>query len=152
MTIALPSWLGFAVLFVVSAGAALKGDLEERLTATGLLTAVAITVALRDHSWPHLQWAEFAVDALLLLLLVGIALISGKFWPMAAAGFQLLSVLTHIAKMIDPNLHQWAYITAIVIWTYLVMIALGVGVWNCWREERYRAEATREAPAAETRR
>jgi hypothetical protein len=93
------------------------------------------TVVLRDYSWPQLQLAGFVVDVLLLLLLLWIALRSPKYWPLAAAGFQLLAVLTHVAKMIDPGLQQWAYITAIVIWTYLLMITLGVGVWNCWRDK-----------------
>jgi hypothetical protein len=151
LTIALPPWLGFVVLFVVSVGAVLRGGVEERLTAMALLTNVAVTVALRDHSWPHLQWAGFAVDLLLLVLMVGIALRSPKYWPMAGAGFQLLSVLTHVAKMIDPALHQWAYITAIVIWTYLLIFSLAVGVWNCWRAEAYRV-GTGRAPAVDTRR
>ena len=93
----------------------------------GPVLLLHVTLLLRDHSWPELQRAGFAVDVGLLFLLIGIALKSPKYWPMAAAGFQLLAVLTHIAKMIDPNLQQWAYITAIVIWTYLLMIALGIG-------------------------
>lgn len=135
MTIALPPWLGFVILFIVSAGAVLRGGVDERLATVGLLSNVLATVVLRDYSWPQLQLAGFVVDVLLLLLLLWIALRSPKYWPLAAAGFQLLAVLTHVAKMIDPGLQQWAYITAIVIWTYLLMITLGVGVWNCWRDK-----------------
>lgn len=137
MTIALPPWLGFVVMFVVCSGAFIRGGVEERLTAGGLLTNVAATVVLRDPSWPQLQRAGFAIDVLFLVLLLVIALRTVKFWPLAAAGFQLLAVLTHVAKMIDPELEQWAYITAIVIWTYLLLIALGVGVWNSWRAWPY---------------
>jgi len=153
LTIALPAWLGPAILFLVCTGAVLKGGLEERLTAVALLSNVAATVAMRDRSWPHLQWAGFSVDVLLLLVLVVIALRSPKFWPLAAASFQLLAVVTHVAKIVDPELQQWAYITAIVIWTYLLMFALGVGVWNCWQADRYRTGVTRATPGAvETRR
>lgn len=137
MTIALPPWLGFVVMFLVCSGAFVRGDVEERLTAGGLMTNVLATVVMRDPSWPQLQRAGFLVDVLFLLLLLGIALRTRKFWPLAAAAFQLLAVLTHVAKMIDPDLHQWSYITAIVIWTYLLMIALGVGVWNSWRAWGY---------------
>ena len=137
MTIALPPWLGFVVMFVVCSGAFIRGGVEERLTAGGLLTNVAATVVLRDPSWPQLQRAGFAIDVLFLVLLLVIALRTVKFWPLSAAGFQLLAVLTHVAKMIDPELEQWAYITAIVIWTYLLLIALGVGVWNSWRAWPY---------------
>jgi hypothetical protein len=137
LTIALPPWLGFVVMFVVCSGAFVRGGVEERLTAGGLLINVAATVVMRDHTWPQLQRAGFVVDVLFLVLLTIIALRTWKFWPLAAAAFQLLAVLTHIAKMIDPDLEQWSYITAIVIWTYLLMTALGVGVWNSWRSWPY---------------
>ena len=133
MTIALPTWLGFAVMLVVCGGAFIRGGLEEKLTAVSMLINVSVTHVLRDYSWPQVQLAGFAVDVLSLVLLLAIALRTYKFWPLAAAAFQLLMVLTHIAKMIDPGLGQWSYMTAIVIWTYLLMIALGVGVWNCRR-------------------
>lgn len=137
MTIELPPWLGQLVTFVVCAAAFLKGDVEERLAAGGIVLNIAVTVAMRDYSWPHLQVAGFVVDILSFILLLAIALWSSKFWPLAAAAFQLLAVLTHVAKMVDPDLGQWSYITAIVIWTYLLMFALGVGVWNSWRARSY---------------
>ena len=133
MTLELPPWLGVVVLLIVSGGAFLRGGVEEKLAAVSLISAVSLTVLLRDRTWPHLQVAEFVVDILLFAALLAIALTSPKWWPMSAAGFQLLAVLTHVGKMIDPAVDQWAYITAIVIWTYLVIIALGVGVWNSWR-------------------
>ena len=145
MTIELPPWLGLAVLLIVCSGAFMKGGVEERLAAAGLLISVGVTFLLRDPSWPHVQIAGFVMDALVLALFLGIALTSPKYWPMAAAGFQLLAVLTHIGKMIDPQVDQWAYITAIVIWTYLVIIALGVGVWNTWRRRALLAQAVGEA-------
>lgn len=145
MTIELPPWLGAVVLLIVCGGAFLKGGVEERLTAAGLLISVGVTVVLRDRSWPHLQIAGFTMDALVLALLLVIALTTPKYWPLAAAGFQLLAVLTHVGKMIDPQVDQWAYITAIVIWTYLVIIALGVGVWNSWRAGVERAQDIQSA-------
>lgn len=143
MTIALPPWLGLVVLLAVCSGAFLKGGVEERLTAAALLASVAVTVLFRDRSWTSLQTAGFAMDVIVLLLLVAIALKSAKYWPMFGAGFQLLAVLTHVAKMIDPNVDQWAYITAIVIWTYLLMGALGLGTWNTWRERHAPGDSDR---------
>ena len=151
MTIELPPWLGQLLTFVVCAAAFLKGDVEERLTAGSIVINIAATRALRDYSWPQVQLGGFVADVLSLVLLLAIALRTHKFWPLAAAAFQLLMVFTHVAKMIDPNLGQWSYITAIVIWTYLLMIALGVGVWNNCRARSY-APSEAAALRAETRR
>ena len=152
MTIALPPWLGVTVMLLVCGVALWKGGREERLAAGGLLANAAVTVLMRDYSWPQLQGAEFVVDVLTLLLFTAIALRTPKYWPMAAAAFQLLGVMTHVAKMIDPSLQQWAYMTAIVIWTYLIFIAIGVGTWNSWRAQRQPANAAAAAPSAATRR
>lgn len=151
MTIALPTWLGFAVMLVVCSGAFIRGGVEERLTAASMLINVSATHVLRDHSWPQVQLAGFVADILSLALLLAIALRSRKFWPLAATAFQFLIVLTHVAKVIDPGLGQWSYMTAIVIWTYLLLIALGVGVWNCWRASPY-ALSGEVAGRADTRR
>lgn len=152
MTIALPLWLGPLILLLVSGAAFWKGGSEERLTAACLLMNVTATVVLRDPSWPHLQRAAFGADLVQLAVLLWIALRSAKYWPLAAAGFHLLTVLTHIAKMIDPGLHQWAYITAIVIWTYLLIAALGVGTWNTWRRRPHDVRTDAARPAVDTRR
>lgn len=148
----LSPWIGFSVLFAVFIAALLKGGSEERVASACLVANVVLTKLLRDRSWPHVQWTEFVLDLLLLGALFGISLRSRKFWPLAAVAFQLLSTLTHVANMVDRNVVRWAYLTAIIIWTYALMITLGVGVWNHWREQRYLASAGPGAPAADTRR
>jgi Na+/citrate or Na+/malate symporter len=136
LTIEIPPWLGVTIMLIVCGAALWKGEVEERLTGAALLLNAGANVAMRDRSWPHIQTAAFVADSLLLVLLVAIALRTPKFWPLPAAAFVLLNVLTHVAKLIDPVLQQWAYMTAIVIWTYLIYAALGVGTWNVWRARR----------------
>ncbi|CAN7473419.1 hypothetical protein LJR225_003250 [Phenylobacterium sp. LjRoot225] len=152
MTIALPPWLGALVAFLVCGAALWKGDLEERLAAAGFLTSLAVTVLLRDNSWPHIQRAIFIADTLLFALLLVIALRTPKFWPMAAAGFQLLAIMTHLAKVMDAGLQQWAYMTAGVIWTYLQLGAVAVGTWNAQRARAYSARTEDPARPVDTRR
>ena len=135
----------------VCAGAFWKGGREEQLAAGGVLLSFALTVALRDRSWAGIQWSAFVTDVCLLVLLTAIALRTERYWPMAAAAFQLLSVITHLARMIDPGVMAWAYATAQVIWSQLVVVAIGVGAWNAWREGRQLA-ITDSDPAGATRR
>lgn len=141
MTIALPPWFGVAVSILICGGALWKGDWEERTAGATLLLNFAISIFLRDVSWPRVQLAGFTADIFTLLILGAVALRTKKFWPLFATGFQLLSVLTHVGKMIDPNVHGWAYLTAIIIWTYLILISLAIGAWNAWRARRQLAMA-----------
>jgi hypothetical protein len=120
----------------VCASAFWKGGREEQLAAGGLLLSFALTVALRDATWSGTQWSAVVADVCLLIFLTTIALRTVRSWPLAAAGFQLLCVLTHVAPAIDPAVRAWAYATAQVIWSQLLVVAIGVGVWNSWRRER----------------
>ena len=141
MTIELPPWFGVAVSILICGGALWKGDWEERIAGATLLLNFTISIFLRDISWPRVQLAGFTADIFTLLILGAVALRTKKFWPLFATGFQLLSVLTHVGKMIDPNVDGWAYLTAIIIWTYLILISLGIGAWNAWRARRQLATA-----------
>lgn len=152
MHFVLPPAVGLTILFCISIAAILRGGPEERITVAGLLANITVTVLLRAPTGHHFQGVGFTADVLLLVLLLGVALRSAKFWPLAAAAFQLLAVITHVAMLVAPNVDRWAYLTAIVIWTYALLIALGVGVWNRWRSARYGANAEWFTPAAGVRR
>jgi hypothetical protein len=148
----LPPWIGITLFVAVCAAAMWKGRWEERLTGAAFLTGWVLTLLLRDRSWAGTQWGAFAVDAAFLLLVVGVALRSRRYWPMVAAGFQLLAVVTHAARILDRHLGMWAYITAGVIWTWLVMAALAVGAYNRWRERQMAASGEAKAEPGATRR
>jgi hypothetical protein len=88
---------------------------------------------LKDRHFSGPQWGAFAIDTANLILFLLVALRSGRYWPLFAAAFQLLAVITHVASTMDRHLSAWAAITASVIWTYLILGALAVGTWNVWR-------------------
>jgi len=144
-------WFGLALTVVVCGGAFWKGDRETQFAAGGLLMSWAMTIALRDRSWVGTQWSAFVADTGLFIVLTAISLRTPKYWPLAAAGFQLLCVVTHIARMVDPGVRAWGYATAQVIFTQLMIVAMGVGVWNAWRGGRQPA-ITDDEPAGATRR
>lgn len=129
-------WFGIVLTLSVSAGAFTLGDREQQLAAGAVLLSIAITLAMRDRSWAGTQWAAFVSDLCLMAVITGIALRTQRFWPLVAAGFQLLCLLTHVARMIDPGVRAWAYATGQVIFTQLYLWSIGVGVFNTWRGER----------------
>jgi hypothetical protein len=138
----LPAWVG-PIVFVPICGLALwKGGWEERVAAIGFLLSLSVTYVFVDTTWPEVQKAIFAADTSLLVLLLAVALRGRRYWPMAAASVQLLAVLTHIAKLVDRGTGQWAYMTAEIIWTYLLLAALGIGAYRRWRSGRIAARAS----------
>jgi hypothetical protein len=134
-------WFGLGLTIAICGAAFWKGGREEQSSAAALLLSLAATLALRDRSWMGIQWGAFASDILLLVFLVVLALRSKRYWPLCAAAFQLLCVVTHVARIVDPGVRAWAYATGQVIWSQAMMLALGVGVLNTWRAERQVARA-----------
>jgi uncharacterized membrane protein (UPF0136 family) len=130
---ALPPWFGLTLTVVVCGGAFWKGDREEQIAAGGTLLSWLATLVLRDHRWTGLQWGAFAADTLLLVLFVALSLRTRRYWPLVAAAFQLLCVLIHVARLVDPGVRGWAYATGQVIFTQWVLITIGIGVINSWR-------------------
>jgi len=121
------------VLAVVCGGAFWKAGREEQIAAGAVLLSVLATVMLRDPRWVGPQWSAFVSDLLVLAAITAVALRTLRYWPLAAAAFQLLCVVTHIARMVDPGVHAWAYATGQVIFTYFYLFAVGFGVWGAWR-------------------
>lgn len=104
-----------------------RGQDEERLAAGGMLANWALSlVVFKSHS-EDTQWAVSFFDAALTFLFFWIALRSPRYWPLFAAGFQLLVMLMHLAHVIDARVTGWAYLTAQLLWAYLAMVAIGYG-------------------------
>ena len=127
-SLALPPWFGLTLMALVCGAAAWRGGWEERTTAMAFMIAWMTTLLGRDQAWIGTQWGTLAVDAVLLGFLVAVAMRSDKYWPLFAAGFQLLAVVTHVARIVDAQVGAWAYATAAVIFSQLTVFALAAGV------------------------
>lgn len=122
------------LMTAVSAFALWRGGTPERVVAIANLLAWAASNLVEDRQQLFVpQWGILAVDLSFLGVLLWFALRSNRAWPMWAAAFQLLGVVTHGAMTADRSVGGWAYITASIIWSYLVLVSLGVGTWLHWR-------------------
>lgn len=131
------SWLWIIAATTVCGTALWKGGPSERGAGAAIYVGWLASIAVMDRSAAgaeNPQWALFVVDTLLLAFLVALALRSHRFWPMAAAGFHFLTIATHGIRVIDPTFDLWVYITAEIVWGYLLLAALASGVWGRWRE------------------
>jgi len=104
--------------------------------ALGFLLSWLADAVLKDQRFQGPQWANFASDSAFFVVILVVALRSRSYWPLFAASFQLLEVVTHAASAVDRHLSAWAYITANVIWTYLVLGSIAVGTLGDWRVRR----------------
>ena len=150
MHIQLPPWVWPTALLGVCAVAVWRGRSDARLAAGAYLMAWAITRMVYDPGDRGTQWPILGVDIALLALLGWIALRSRRFWPLFAAGFQLLAVGIHLARAADQAVTGWAYITAQVVFSYLVILAIGYGAWTASRHATGAAEP--KDPTGATRR
>lgn len=118
-----------------------RGRMPERVTAVALLLAWFATQFVHTHDFSKVQYAILGVDLILLLILVGLALLSGRRWLMAASALHVLTVADHVATAMDFQIRSYAYLTAIVIWGYAVLLALVLGTWFEAEPERRRLRA-----------
>lgn len=147
----LPIWIWPTALMTVCALSAWRGRDNERLGAAAYLAAWALSlVAFRARS-EDLQIGVLVIDSALLVLLLWLALRSQRYWPLFAAAFQLLAVLTHGARLLDSGVSGWAYVTAGVIWGYLVIFAIGYGAVTAPRRYAEIDATPRAAPGATRR-
>lgn len=110
-----------------------RGREAERLAAAAVLANWAITMLVYRADSDDTQWGILAVDVVQFGVFMGIALRTLRHWPMFMAGFGLLQLVTHLAHALDAAISVWAYITAEIIWSYLILAAIGYGAWTAPR-------------------
>lgn len=133
----LPTQIGAAAMFAVCAWALVVGGRLERILACATIAAWLGSAAAQIHDPASVQWGIFAIDAVYLGLLIGLAIFERRLWLLFMAAFQLLVVLTHVAFMLDRSLMQWGFFSAYYLWSYAQLIAFAAGLaQRMWRRRR----------------
>ncbi len=70
------------------------------------------------------------VDVVTLLVFLRLALRSEHFWPLWVAGLQLTTTMSHFLRMLYPALLDVAYDAAMQLWSYPLLLILGVAAWQ----------------------
>ena len=128
----------FFILLAACAYAGWRGLMPERATALGLMLAWVASQMVNSHNFSQPQYGMLGVDALLLVVLLGLALLSGRRWLMAATACHLLTIGDHLAMILDLRILSYAYMTVMVIWGYAVILAMVLGTWLEAEPERRR--------------
>jgi len=115
-------WLG------VCAYALWRGGQPERFVAIIFLIAAPLSSAVYSGDlWHGMQIGIFAVDVVMLGLLLAIALRANRYWPIGIVAMQLLQVIGHLLKLADPYMPTLLYWISSVVWAYPMLILLLLG-------------------------
>jgi len=138
----------FDVLLLVSCGYALwRGRKYERMAALVFVTATVLSV-LGSSPLPAryvgIATGDLIVDTGVLAALVAIALFSDRFWPLWAAGLQLVDSMSHVMKALDAEMIPSVYGAAERFWSFPILLVLLVGA---WRSHRRSQQELQQAPA-----
>lgn len=122
--------LFWALTLTCCAFAAAYGGRAGRAIAALYILACAATVGawFLERDWTRTHVATFAVDALLLVALLRVALASDRWFPIWFTGFHLVAVVSHLASYIAPGFLLEIYFLLQAFWSIPMLLALVIGV------------------------
>ena len=129
MSLQLPHWVWPSALMAVCALAVWRGREEERLAAAAVLADWALSLFV-FRVGEETQWSVLVVDSGQFGVLLWIAMRSRRYWPLSTAAFGLLQLVTHLAHALDPAVSGWSYMTAELIWSYMLLLTVAYGAWT----------------------
>lgn len=125
--VTLVEWYGLGALLLVCLIAVWRGGVPERRTALVVAACWVGSVLVDNDGSRGVQWAILAIDVFLGAWLIIEALRHNRAWLFAAAGAQVLILLTHMGFALTPEMMQEGFFSAYYIWSYIVLLALLVG-------------------------
>ena len=131
-----------AALAATCVMAFLRGDTPSRLTACILAGAFVISFSpvwlslfVSDMRVLLSSSAGVTLDLLTLGLLVFVALAYRPNWTLFTAGFQLLSVMINVIRVMNPRLSDLVFATVSNMIWWMMLAALIYGVWQARRHQ-----------------
>lgn len=123
----------FVLLQAVSSGyAVIRGGAPERMTGIALVLAAFATrfASQFEGAYQMVVGGVVLIDIVLLLSLLGLALTSARFWPMAMAGMHGCGLLGHFAKALGSDIVPKAYFALVSFWGFPMCVLLLVATWR----------------------
>lgn len=127
-------YIFWAILALTCGYALWRGRSDERIVASACLLATLATrfaISPVQLRYASVETGLLAIDLLMLLVFIGIALTSQRFWPLWVAGLQLTNCVSHVMKFADIDLMPRAYAAAAALWSYPILLILAIGTWRC---------------------
>lgn len=119
----------FAILMSVVALLVLwRGSRAERAALAAIVAGSVLSgmAAHHDMLWEGGETGIFLVDVAVLCAFIVILAFSDRFWPLWLTAFQIIAVMTHLARFASPRTIPLAYAFAEQLWVYPMLALLTV--------------------------
>lgn len=120
------------------------GDWEARLAISTLAVGSATTLLAVYLSGQYFESADgllIILDFTVLAAFMGHMAISRRYWTLVLPALQLITCLTHVAKLVAPDIVPKVYSAGQGVWAYPQMaIIAGAAIWgNAFRRKLARS-------------
>lgn len=129
----------FAVLYAWR-----KGGTDERLGAAIMVFMFGASDAYRawiagPGNYDSTDFGFFAIDATVLLALLGLSFFSSRWWTLWMAGAQLIALLAHVVRLLDSAYAPFAYAVMMRApsWLELVILIWGTALWSLDKQRQH---------------
>ena len=126
--------LFWSSLLIVSLASFQWGGKPEKAVSVMFLGAAIATPLVHPAasvSYRDVEIGVLLIDGLLLAGLVVVTVRADRWWPICATALQLLTILSHVGKAVNPALWPYGY-QLMAVWASWPMVAvLAVGVLRC---------------------
>lgn len=117
-----------------------RGGTPERLAAGVMLSGTVLTIAVQAHlfrgDFSGVETGVLLIDAGALAVVLTLALVSSRFWPLWLAALMMVQVASHLPRLIGMEIQPFAYAVVLALWAYPMLIVILVGAWRHHRRRR----------------
>lgn len=108
------------------------GRREERVIILTVIAYVCLPPFVYELQIGTFRYAVFALELVWMGALFWGVMRLDRWWPILAAGAQLLACLSHLLPFVLFDLYVWSTVTVrLAIWAFVSLILL-VGSWEAW--------------------
>jgi hypothetical protein len=119
-----------ALLAGATAFAFARGGGPERWIMATILAGSLLTLAADRADGEFFNGfavSVFVIDLAVLGIFAGVALNADRYWPLCVAALQTVTIMVHLARILDVEIPALGYATAQAIWGYAMILLVVAG-------------------------
>ena len=120
-----------------------RGGWPEKAGAFALVAGSLLTVAVNSplpQRYASVEVGILIVDVAVLLAFLALALLTDRYWPLWTTALQLLVVLAHLARLVDPGMFRLGYGFILAVWSYIQIVIMVLGT-RAYHQRKTRSRA-----------